>query len=166
VKGMNGKFKIVLVGGTFDELHKGHRALLLKAFEIGEHVIVGLSSDPLATELRKNHNIAPYEERLSDLTDLLRKKGVSNRAEIVPLETPYGITLSTTVADALVVSKETEPRAYEINEIRKKKGLRPLEIIVIEMVPAENHVYISSTRIRSGEIDREGHLLIRRRICE
>jgi len=82
------------------------------------------------------------------------------------LETPYGITLSTTVADALVVSKETEPRAYEINEIRKKKGLRPLEIIVIEMVPAENHVSISSTRIRSGEIDREGHLLTRRHICE
>jgi len=156
---MRRKFRIVLVGGTFDELHKGHRALLMKAFELGEQVIIGLCSDRLAREIRKNHEIASYEERLNELKDLLRAQGVFNRVEIVPLETPYGITLTTTIADALVVSKETEPRAHEINEIRKKNGLTPLEIIVIEMVPAQNHIPISSTRIRFGEIDREGYLL-------
>ena len=38
------KFKKVAVGGTFDELHSGHKALINKAFEVGEKVVIGLSS--------------------------------------------------------------------------------------------------------------------------
>jgi pantetheine-phosphate adenylyltransferase len=58
-----------------------------------------------------------------------------------------------------VVSRETAPTANEINEKRKAKGLKPLSIIVIDMVPAYNHAPISTTRIRFMEIDREGNLI-------
>jgi len=156
---MNQKFKTVIVGGTFDELHKGHKALLMKAFEVGDHVIIGLSTDDLARKLKKNHEVATYKERLRELNNFLRKQGVSSKAKIVPLKTPYGITLSKGCAEALVVSRETESRAKEINKKRKEKGLPPLHVIVIEMVPAENHIAISTTRIKRKEIDREGRLL-------
>ena len=156
---MKEKFSTVLVGGTFDEFHKGHRALIMKAFEVDDRVILGLSSDQLAKELRKNHKIASYEVRLKELRNFLKKQGVLDRAKIVPLDTPYGITLSTTIADALVVSKETEPRAKDINKKREESGIKPLALVVIDMIPAEDCVPISSTRIRHGEIDREGHLL-------
>ncbi len=161
VKQMSRKRGVVLVGGTFDEFHKGHRALIMKAFEVCERVMIGLSSDQLARELRKNHDVATYEERLKDLRAFLRRQKVLERAKIVPLDTPYGITLSTTVADALVVSKETEPVGIDINKKRKASGLKPLELVVIDMIPAEDCVPISSTRIRRGEIDREGHLTAR-----
>jgi len=154
------RFSTVLVGGTFDVFHKGHKELIMKAFEVGERVMIGLSSDQLARELRKNHDVASYEERLGDLKAFLRREKVFERAKIVPLDTPYGITLSTTVADALVVSKETKPVGLDINKKRKTSGLKPLELVVINMVPAEDCVPISSTRIRHGEIDREGHLAI------
>jgi len=160
VTAMNKKLSTVLVGGTFDEFHKGHRRLIMTAFEAGERVLIGLSSDDLARELRKKHEIATYEERLKELRSFLRKQGVLDRAKIVPLDTPYGITLSTTIADALVVSKETEPVGKDINKKRKASGLKPLTLVVIDMVPAEDCVPISSTRIRHGEIDREGHLAI------
>ena len=156
---MSGKFNTVLVGGTFDEFHKGHRSLIMKAFEVGERVMIGLSSDQLARELRKNHEVATYEARLKELRIFLRLQQVLDRAKIVPLDTPYGITLSTTIAEALVVSKETEPVGITINKKRKASGLKPLELVVIGMVPAEDRIPISSTRIRDGEIDREGHLL-------
>jgi len=156
---MNRKFNTVLVGGTFDEFHKGHQALIMKAFEVGKRVMIGLSSDQLARELRKNHEVASYEQRLKDLRNFLKTQGVFDRAKIVPLDTPYGITLSTTIAEALVVSKETEPRAIDINKKRKASGIKPLELVVIDMVPAEDCNPISTTRIRQGEIDREGHLL-------
>jgi len=155
------KFGTVAVGGTFDELHKGHRILLMKAFEVGEKVLVGLSSDEFAKKLtrQKNHVIACYEKRLVELKEFLRQNDFLERAEIIPLDDAYGITLSKNVLDALIVSRETEYMAQEINKKREKKGLKPLKIIVIEMVPAENCVPISTTRIRRGEIDREGHLL-------
>ncbi len=153
------KFNAVAVGGTFDEFHKGHRALLMKAFEVGNNVLIGLCTDEFAKKLWKPHKVAPYEERLEELKEFLRKQGVLDRAEITPLNDPYGVTLSKGCIEAIVVSRETEPRAHEINAKRKAMGLPLLHIIVIEMVPAENHVSISTTRIRWREIDREGHLL-------
>jgi len=158
-KALKERFKMVAVGGTFDEFHRGHRALLMRAFEVGNRVLIGLSTDEFAKKLRKPHKIADYKERLRELKDFLEKGGFLGRAEILPLNDPYGPTLSSSQLDAIVVSRETEPRAHEINEKRKAKRLPPLAIIVIGMVPAENCVSISTTRIRFREIDREGRLL-------
>ncbi len=157
---MQKKFRTVGVGGTFDELHKGHRALLIKAFEIGEHVMIGVSSDEFVTKMTKPHPTAFYEERTKELRDFLKNHGMVQRAEIIPIDDAYGgVLLSKDPIEALVVSKETEPIALRINEKRKEIGINPLEIVVIGMVPSENHKAISTTRIRTGEIDREGHLL-------
>ena len=156
---MEKKFETVAVGGTFDEFHKGHRALLKKAFEVGNHILIGLCSDGFVKKLRKPHKIASYEKRLEELKSFLRKHGVLERVEIVPLNDPYGVTVSRNRLDAIVVSKETESRAHEINEKRRSKGMPPLTIVVIDMILAEDYFPISSTRIWIGEIDREGHLL-------
>jgi len=153
------KFKTVAVGGTFDEFHRGHRALLMKAFEVGEKVLIGLCSDRLVENLTKPHVTAPYNERLKELKEFLREMGFLERAEIMPLNDPFGVTLSEGCVEALVVSRETEPMANRINQERARRGLKPLEIVVIDMVPSENHTPISTTRIRRGEIDREGHII-------
>ena len=153
------KYEKVAVGGTFDKFHRGHKALLSKAFEIGEKVVIGLSSDEFVSKMGKPHITATYAERLKELEAFLEKNGLAKRAEIVPLNDPYGLTVSGKGLDALVVSKETESIADKINKIRVEAGLPQLKIITISMVPAENCNPISTTRIRSGEIDRNGHLL-------
>jgi pantetheine-phosphate adenylyltransferase len=152
-------FRKVAVGGTFDELHRGHKVLLVKAFEIGEHIVIGLCTDEFAGKLSKPHVTAPYEERLKELKTFLNNLGLSRKAEIIPLNDPFGPTLAESCIEALVVSEETEPTALKINEKRRKLGLPPLKIVTINMVPSENCAPISTTRIRRGEIDREGRLL-------
>ena len=156
---MHRKFKTVAVGGTFDEFHKGHRALLMKAFELGEQILIGLSSDEFAKKLNKPHTTASYKQRLEELEAFLHEHGFLERTRIIPLNDVYGVTLSKGCVEALVVSKETETTALKINKKRKEIGLPPLHIVVIDMIPSENHVSISTTRIRQGEIDREGCLL-------
>ena len=156
---MGRKFKTVAVGGTFDEFHRGHRTLLMKAFDVGERVLIGLCSNRLVESLTKPHVTAPYERRLEELKGFLREKGLLNRAEIMQLNDPFGVTLSEGCVEALVVSRETEHMAFKINEERKRRGIAPLQIVVIEMVPSENHAPISTTRIHRGEIDREGRIL-------
>ncbi|MEM2815758.1 MAG: phosphopantetheine adenylyltransferase [Candidatus Bathyarchaeia archaeon] len=159
---MQRKFNVVVVGGTFDELHKGHRRLLMKAFEVGDQVLIGLCTDEFVKQMNKPHITASYTERLAELKDFLIKQGFINRARIIPLSDPYGVTLSGGCVEAIVVSRETERTAIKINEERLKRGLPPLSIITIDMVPAENHAPISTTRIRRGEIDREGHVIRKR----
>jgi len=154
------KFRKVAVGGTFDEFHKGHKVLLMKAFEIGEHVLIGLCTDEFVEKMGKPHVTAPYEERLKELVAFLKARDLSDKAEIVPLNDPYGVTVTDRCVDALVVSEETEKTAIKINQKRSEAQLPPLTIVTISMVPAENYKPISTTRIREGEIDREGHLLM------
>ncbi|RLI23212.1 phosphopantetheine adenylyltransferase [Candidatus Bathyarchaeota archaeon] len=156
---MNRRFKVAAVGGTFDEFHKGHRSILKKAFEVGEKVIIGLCTDDFVKKLRKPHIVDPYEIRLKSLKLFLQRNHLLERAEIIPLNDPYGPTINDEKIEVLVVSEETAPTAYRINEIRRRKGLKPLEIIVVNMVLAEDEKTISTTRIRRGEIDHEGRLL-------
>jgi pantetheine-phosphate adenylyltransferase len=157
---MQKKFRTVGVGGTFDELHKGHRALLTKAFDIGKHVMIGVSSDEFVKKMNKPHQTASYEERTRELRNFLKDHGMVQRAEIIPISDACGgVLLPKNPIEALVVSRETEPTALKINEKRQEIGLTPLQIIVINMIPSENHSPISTTRIRHGEIDREGRLL-------
>ncbi len=153
------KYKTVAVGGTFDELHRGHKTLLMKAFELGDDVVIGLSSDEFAKKMMKPHVVATYEQRLEDLQSFLSEHGWSKRAKIVPLNDSLGPIARSDGVNALVVSRDTETTAAEINRKRKERQLPSLKIEVINMVPSENHTPISTTRIRSGEIDREGHVL-------
>jgi cytidyltransferase-related domain len=46
-------FDTVATGGTFDIMHRGHYTLLLKSFEVGKQVIIGISSDDYATFKKK-----------------------------------------------------------------------------------------------------------------
>jgi pantetheine-phosphate adenylyltransferase len=153
------KYKKVAVGGTFDELHRGHKALLNKAFEVGDKVVIGLSSDSFVLKMGKPHKTASYEERRKELLTFLADSNLTKRAEIVTLDDPFGSTMTGEGLEALVVSKETLKTAERINEKRQKTGLSPLKLVIVNMVPAENNSPISTTRIRSGEIDRNGHML-------
>ncbi|MEM3061892.1 MAG: phosphopantetheine adenylyltransferase [Candidatus Bathyarchaeia archaeon] len=154
----NKRFKLVAVAGTFDILHLGHKTLLNKAFEIGEKVIVGICSDKMAKRMKKSHPVNPYWIRKKGLLEFFKNLGHTDKARIVQINDPYGPAITDEEMDAIVVSEQTEYRAHEINEIRKENGLNLLKIISIKMVKAENGGPLSSSRIRKGEIDSEGHL--------
>ncbi len=156
------RFRKVAVGGTFDELHRGHKTLLSRAFAIGEHVVIGLSSEDFVSKLSKPHLTASFEERKQGLREWLNESGLAQRAEIIPLFDAVGSTIKDPDIQALVVSEETKPAAQKINDRRKNAGLPGLEIISINMVPSQNCGPISTTRIRRGEMDREGRLLKRK----
>jgi len=154
------KFSVVATGGTFDEIHLGHLALLTKAFEMGDKVVIGVTSDKYAAnEQRKGRLTHRYEERVSNLRAAIRENFGKVSYEIRRLTTPYGPTVLNGKVKALIVSFETASVGSEINKIRARKGINPLAIIIVEMIKAEDGTRISSSRIRTGEIDSIGRLL-------
>ena len=146
----------VAVGGTFQPLHDGHKLLLRTAYGLGGQVDVGLTSDRMARSARIR-NVEPYAEREQRLREWIRKD-IGKEPHIEKLEDPYGSAL-TGDYDYIVVSPETFPVAVKINELRKEQGRKPIAIVRVDYVLAEDGKPITSTRIASGEIDTHGNLL-------
>lgn len=149
----------VVLGGTFDPVHDGHRALFDRALELGD-VTVGLTSDDLAPKTRSvDRHVRPFDERRADLESELASLAAEydREYEVRELTEPTGIATEPGF-DVLIVSPETEDGGRKVNEIREEKDLDPLEIEVVDHVEAEDGDIISSTRIVSGEIDEHGNL--------
>ena len=147
------KYNKVAVGGTFDKFHDGHNKLLSTAFEIANNVEIGVTSDAFGG---LKGDIDSCNVRMKNLKSFF--KDYSNFI-IVPLDDPYGTTIYDSDFDAIVVSEETEPTAVEINEIRISKGMNPIDIVVVSFVLAYDGTPISSTRIRRGEINKNGDVV-------
>jgi pantetheine-phosphate adenylyltransferase len=144
---------LVAIGGTFDILHDGHKALLQKAYALGE-VIIGLVSDDMA---RKAHVVNDSETRKKPVIAYINALTGSD-PQIVTLNDPYGPALEQSF-DYIVVSPETLPTAKVINALRRQRRLPPIKIVCVDFVLAEDGRPISSTRIHNGEIDEHGMLL-------
>ena len=154
------KFLVVATGGTFDEIHIGHMALLSRAFQAGEKVIIGVSSDEFAKKRGKklNHD---FDQRVENLKRMIKKEFGNASYEIAKLDGDFGPAVTTGDVGALVASHETQAKGRLLNEMRAKRGLKPVDVITVELLKAEDGSPISSTRIRAGEIDSSGRLLKR-----
>ncbi len=150
----------VFVAGTFDRLHTGHDTILRAACEAGETVTVGLTSDAFVAKFKKDTTIAPFLDRKADVEQWLNEHGFGQKTLIIPIDDPYEPAASLTDLDVLVVTPDTKSRGEEINRIRKEKGLVPLGLLVVPLVPAEDRRVVSSTRVRDGEIDAAGRLIL------
>ncbi|HJJ48414.1 MAG TPA: phosphopantetheine adenylyltransferase [Methanocorpusculum sp.] len=146
----------VMLGGTFDSLHKGHTALLSAAFKLagrGGKVIIGLSSDAFAA--RKTHLVHSYAVRKSDLEKWIASQNFSASYTIDALNDPFGSALETDF-DILVVSYETCKTGELINQKRAETGRKPVLLYTIPCVLAGDGKPVSSTRICRGEITPSG----------
>jgi len=152
---MKKEIKKVVVGGTFDILHRGHEVLLKKAFALGK-VTIGLTSNVLARKVKKR-KVRDFKYRKRELEDFIKKE-FKVKPKIIKIEDKFGSTLKEDF-DYIVVSPETYKTAILINKKRQKRNKKPIKIVKIKFVLAKDGKPISSTRILQGEIDKEGRLL-------
>lgn len=146
------------MGGTFDVLHRGHEALLERAFEVGdEEVFVGVTTDRFANEHRERR-VRPYDERLGDLVALVRRRGWTARAVVAAIDDRVGRAFDPRY-DTIVATEETAKGVEKINAGREERRLPPLRAVLAPIVLAEDGLRLSSTRVRAGEVDAQGRLL-------
>lgn len=151
------QFKLVALGGTFDIIHKGHIALLQKGFSISSKVIIGLTSDELATKKGK-HLLHNYSQRFELLESTIKENFPNSHYEISKLDNDFGPAVLEGTVEALVVSEETTEKGKILNELRRQRHLASVQIVSVPLILAKDGKRISTTRIKNSEIDSAGNL--------
>ncbi|KAJ1507138.1 hypothetical protein HMI54_003324 [Coelomomyces lativittatus] len=156
------RFSQVVVGGTFDHCHEGHRLLLTVAGMIcSTRLLCGITqqksnsntlldhsgkmekekteSKPPSTSLLQHKQysqfIEPYQIRVQNVESFLNQAFPNlTKIECVPLLDPYGPSIHDPNLEALVVTTETHANALQVNSLRIQSNLKPLTIIVVPII--------------------------------
>ena len=149
-----------VLGGTFDNFHAGHRSLISTACMLAIDVFIGVISDDFGQVIFRNKifkgKIQTMNARIKSIEIYIESNKYN--AKIGVLNDPYGPSISDPGADIIVVSHETRPTADKINEIRRRTGLKVLDIVTIPWEFAKNGSTISSSNIRIEKYGKLKHI--------
>ncbi|KAK7863893.1 hypothetical protein R5R35_007225 [Gryllus longicercus] len=142
----------VVLGGTFDRLHSGHKILLSEALlHCSKRLTVGVTDLNMLKSKKLWELIEPCEKRISDVHDFLADVDCELQYNIVPISDPFGPTKEDPNLQMIVVSSETFRGGQKVNELREQKGLSVLDILKIDMletVPLDESV--EETKVSSS----------------
>ncbi len=142
------KYEKIAVGGTFDQLHNGHRKLLTLSASVCSSLTVGILSDVLLTKKTLSSLIQRYPDRRRAVENFLRLLKPTLDVFCCELLDPFGPTITDPSYQAICVSSETISGALEINRRRKEKGYQKLEILVVKRSDIST---LSSTFLRESK---------------
>lgn len=126
------KFNKVVLGGTFDRLHNGHRKLLTIASTIcKETLTIGIMADKMLQSKHNHQLIDGFAHRKAGVLDFVYNLNSTLCVEIVELFDPFGPALSDPEMEAIVVSSETITGAVKINDLRQQRNFSKMRVVVI-----------------------------------
>ena len=148
-------YNTIVLGGTFDHLHDGHKQFIQFAAEISKFLIIGVTDTHMTLQKTNNHTIQPKHIRKQAVVNFCGKQNI--KAKVITIIDQFGPTLEKSRIQAIACTKDTITGADKINEIREKMFLRELPIHIHTLKKdSQNLGTISADRIRNGEIDRKG----------
>ncbi|MBP9719069.1 MAG: pantetheine-phosphate adenylyltransferase [Candidatus Levybacteria bacterium] len=155
------KYTYVVCGGTFDQLHAGHKAFLSAQLALSKNVLVGVTSDRYITAQKAQKGVASFPHRVAALKAFLAHENASDRVTIEPIDTSSIPTKwDTYPIEAIFVTEDTRVGAQSINRQREEKGQLPLPIVIVPHILGNDGKTITSSRIRMGEMDKEGAMYL------
>ncbi|XP_058834255.1 bifunctional coenzyme A synthase [Topomyia yanbarensis] len=144
-------YKNVVLGGTFDRLHVGHKVLLTQAVLLAEErLIVGVTDENMTKSKKLWELIMPVEKRIAEVREFLEEIDSTLKYEIVPISDPFGPTATDPNMDMIVVSTETARGGAKVNELRLKNGLNQLQVYVIDLLDEELTIDDKEDKISSS----------------
>ncbi|XP_055382554.1 bifunctional coenzyme A synthase [Condylostylus longicornis] len=131
-------YDTVVLGGTFDRIHTGHKIFLTEAvLRACKRLVVGVTDENMLHNKTLTELILPTEQRINDVKNFLSEIDSNLQYEVVVIQDAFGPTKSDPNMDMIIVSAETYKGALKVNEIRKENGLKELEIFTIKLAEAD-----------------------------
>ncbi|KAI3747744.1 hypothetical protein L6452_10365 [Arctium lappa] len=150
----------VVLGGTFDRLHDGHRLFLKAAAELArDRIVVGILDGPMLSRKQFAHLIMPIEQRRKTVEDYIKSIKPNLAVQVTHITDPYGPAIVDKDLEAIVVSQETLPGGSLVNKKRAERGLSQLKVEVVNLVSEESSgEKMSSSTLRKQEAHIAGKL--------
>eukprot|EP00053_Salpingoeca_punica_P014408 m.130982 g.130982 ORF g.130982 m.130982 type:complete len:748 (-) comp16447_c0_seq2:329-2572(-) len=126
-----------VLGGTFDDIHAGHKVLLTAAAAASrQRVVIGVTSTNMLSKKLLSEFIRPTEERIAHVKEFLKAVRPELTAEAVAITDPVGPAGTDAQLQCIVVSDETKAAVPSINALRQERGLGPLSSLCIPLLPS------------------------------
>lgn len=139
-----------MVFGTFDQLHKGHKDYISKAFELADEVLIMVMSDE-ASRPTKIYTPHSFEKRCQQILEFAESQGWEQARFNIDTwqERPqlYSRMLKKPLVDVVLTGHEYLDRTYEMFQARLELSL-PQFTLVLHPRYREDGREITSTSIR------------------
>ncbi|KAI0210274.1 Bifunctional coenzyme A synthase [Lamellibrachia satsuma] len=143
----------VAVGGTFDNLHIGHKILLTEAcLHANKSVTVGVTDTCMNTNKVLSELIRPTDARIKEVLGFLKDIKPALQYTVTPITDPYGPTLVDASLQCLVVSEETLRGGQSVNLKRKERAMNSLDVVTIDIVEDSCHSSNEEVKISSSSL--------------
>lgn len=132
-------YPVVVLGGTFDHLHAGHKILLsMGAWISGRKLIIGVTDDIVLQRKLHSDLLESFSVRVEKTRSFLQLFRPDLEYEFAAITDVYGPTGWNPDIQALVVSKETLSGAVAIAKERARKSLPALQTLVIDVISPDS----------------------------
>lgn len=144
-------YENVVLGGTFDRLHNGHKILLTEAIiRCNNKLTIGVTDESMISSKILWELIEPVDKRIYNLKDFIEDIDSTLSYNVVPISDLYGPTKSDPNMEMIVVSEETQRGAEKINELRKNSNLNILDVWVVKLAQDDQRNEHEETKISSS----------------
>lgn len=129
-------YEWVVLGGTFDHLHAGHKVLLSVSVALAEvGVAVGVSGAPLLVKKQHATELEPWDVRAGAVSSFIGRSRSDVSVLLEELSDGFGPSLRREMR-ALVVSEETVQGGAAVNCRRSEVGVPEIDMVVVPLVAA------------------------------
>ncbi|KAL5006772.1 hypothetical protein ScPMuIL_015578 [Solemya velum] len=143
----------VILGGTFDRLHMGHKLILSQACLLANRrLVVGVTAENMHTKKVLHELIEDIAKRKGNVLNFLEDVKPGLKFEVVPIHDVNGPTDYDPDLQCLVLSQETIKGGPMINSLRKDKGLSVLAEYVVDLISDECHSQFEEEKISSSSL--------------
>jgi len=145
-------FNKVVLGGTFDGIHDGHKKLFEMAAKVSDTIHIGLTTKKLLNHKENAHLIKRYIIRELELNMYFIINHPNVKIKISPIDNIDGNLRDEETRDVEAIIISDEKKVFDnvslINTWRSWRDLPRLVIIIVPLVEGKDGVRLSSSKIR------------------